>query len=283
MIFWATCYGYGWDNFPKWIFLISVVSVTNGIEKNLIFKSNPRHPTLEIVSATLWIHIVDASTSVENPGHRKGELQLYKSYRAPGKSAKEHFHSEHLKTAGWHTVEVSGMVKGWFSEQPKLDLSLDIAVKGTGSLEIGGVSGDGEPLQPFLAVNTKDKPHVNRKKRQVDLEECPGTPPSTCCLQEFMIDFEKLNWDFIIAPRTLNFGVCRGDCSLMIKSNLDFFSNQRRAVPFLGLFNPKNQRKITCCVPRKTDDISLLMFDEYGDVRILTLRDTRASSCHCIV
>ena len=236
------------------------------------------------MSAFLWIHIVDAPNSVGKHDLRKGELQLHKSYLASGKSEKEHFHSENLKAAGWYKVEVSRMVKGWFSEQPKLDLSLVIAVKGTRSLAIGGVSGDGQSLQPFLAINTKEKRGINRNKRRVVSDNCqPGTPPSTCCLQELMIDFEKLKWDFIIAPRILNFAVCRGDCSLNIKRNVDFFSNQLRAAPFLGKLNPQKQKKISCCVPKTTNDITLLIFDHNWDVRVLTLPDAKALSCHCIV
>lgn len=268
------------------LFPEQVVSVTGGTERNLIFKWNPIHPTLEIVSALLWIHIVHAPISVENPDLRKGdELQLYKSYRASGtESKKEHFHSEHLKATGWYKVEVSGMIQGWFSEQPKIDLSLDVAVEGARSLEIGGVSDDGEPLQPFLAINTKEKRgRINRNKRKAVSKECPGTPTSTCCLQQLTIDFEKLNWDFIIAPRILNFAVCSGDCSLNIKGNINFFSNQARAAPFAGKLNPRKQKNISCCVPKTTNDITLLLFDESGDVRILTLRDARALSCHCVV
>lgn len=239
---------------------------------------------MEIVSAFLWIHIVDAPNSVGNQELRKGELQLYKSYRDPGKNKKEQFHSEHLKAAGWYKVEVSGMVKSWFSEQSKLDLSLDVAVKGTRSLEIGRFSGDGQSLQPFLEINTKEKRGINRNKRRVVSGDCqPDKLPSTCCLQELTIDFEKLNWDFIIAPRKLNFGVCHGDCSLNIKRNIDFFSNQLRAAPFLGKLNPQKQKKISCCVPKTTSDITLLMIDDKAAVRLLTLPDTKALSCHCIV
>ena len=236
------------------------------------------------MSAFLWIRIVDAHISLGNLDLRKEELKLYKSYRASGnESKKEHFHSEHLKAAGWYRVEVSGMVKGWFSEQPKLDLSLDVAVKGAWSLEIG-ISGDGQPLQPFLAINTKEKRGINRNKRRVASQECPGTPTSTCCLQQLTVDFEKLDWaDFIIAPRKLNFAVCRGDCSLDIKGNIDFFSNQARAAPFAGKHNPNKQKNIACCVPKTTNDITLLMFDNNGDVRTFTLPDSRALSCHCVV
>lgn len=263
------------------LFPQQVVSVTGGTERNLTFKSNPIHPTLEIVSAFLWIHIGAAPISAGNPEPRKGELQLYKNYRASGKSEKEHFHSENLKAAGWYKVEVSGMLKEWFSEQ--IDLSLDVAVKDTRSLEIGGFSADGEPLQPFLAINTKEKRGINRNKRKAVSEECPGTPASTCCLQQFTIDFEKLKWDFIIAPRTLNFAICRGDCSLKIKGNIEFFSNQPRAAPFIGRHNPQKQKNISCCVPKTTNDITLLLFDNNGDVRILTIPGMIASSCHCVV
>lgn len=270
-------YGYVWvNNFPK-IFLISVVSVTNGIEKNLIFKSNPRHPTLEIKSATLWIHITGAASKpLEQPHHGKGQLRLYKSYQTSGHGSreKEHFRSEPLKEAGWYTVEVTGIAKEWFSVQPKLDLSLDIAVKGTTSLEIGGVSSDGAPLQPFLAVETKEKQYSNRRKRQADSPDCPA--PQACCKHDLVVN---LDWDFVIAPKSLHIGACAGNCPL---NKISLFGNERRAKA-LSLYNSAYLAQRPCCAPNRLDFVKLLAFDQNGDVKEYKLQNMKVLSCQCVV
>ncbi len=251
--------------------------VTNGIEKNLIFKSNPRHPTLEIKSATLWIHITDAaSKSLEKPDQGKGQLRLYKSYQTSGRGSreKEHFHSEHLKEAGWYTIEVTGIAKEWFSVQSKLKLSLDIAVKGTKSLEIGGVSSDGAPLQPFLAVETKEKQQSNRRKRQADSPDCPA--PQSCCKHDAVVN---LDWDFVIAPKSLHIGACAGNCPL---NKISLFTHERRAKA-LSLYNSPYLAQRPCCAPNKLDYVKILAFDTKGDVKEYKFQNMKVLSCHCAV
>lgn len=263
-----------------------LILVTNGIETNLIFKSNPRHPALEIKSATLWIHITDvASKSVEQPDHGKRQLRLYKSYQTSRNifGVKEHFHSEDLNTAGWYKVEVTGIAKEWFSVRPKLDLSLDIAVKGTKFLEIGGVSGDGEPLQPFLVAETKEKQHTKRRKRQTDsVQKCPHVPQKVCCIHDLIVN---LSWDFVIAPKSLNIGVCMGLCPL---SKTSLYGNEQRTRA-LSKHNSAQHHGMSvlaqrpCCAPNKMDYVKLLAFDQNGTVQEYKLNNMKVTSCHCVV
>ena len=34
-----------------------------------------------------------------------------------------------------------------------------------------------------------------------------------CCLYDLMIDFEKVGWEFVIAPKRYNAFICSGECS----------------------------------------------------------------------
>ena len=168
------------------------------------------------------------------------ELGLYRGYESNGKEmhAKEHFHSEQLNTTGWYSVDVSFVAKEWFSLHPAFDLSLRIAIKGRKVLEVGGINGATEPMQPFLAVNTDEMRHVNRKRRASHSDECDSiTEPSNCCRRhKLVIDFERIGWNFVIQPKTLNTSVCVGVCP---KNSL-FFSNLERAQALINAnkFNP---------------------------------------------
>ena len=65
---------------------------------------------------------------------------------------------------------------------------------------------------------------INRRKRD-SLEDytavmdregeelCQGTETEICCLAHFHVDFQEVGLDFILSPRSLNFGLCLGDCS----------------------------------------------------------------------
>lgn len=40
-----------------------------------------------------------------------------------------------------------------------------------------------------------------------------GSNETKCCLYDLIIDFEKVGWDFVIAPRRYNGYICNGACS----------------------------------------------------------------------
>lgn len=40
-----------------------------------------------------------------------------------------------------------------------------------------------------------------------------GTNETKCCLYDLMIDFEKVGWEFVIAPKRYNAYICSGECS----------------------------------------------------------------------
>lgn len=266
------------------IFLISVVSVANRTKKNLIFKSNPKHQTLEIKSATLWTYISRAAATkpVETePDHGKTELQLYKSYKPSGNISREkgHFYSVHFKTAGWYTVDITGIVKEWFSVWPKLDLSLDIAVEGTKSLEIGGVSGDGESLQPFLAVETEEKQNVKERKRRADSQSCSLTGP--CCRHDLVVNLS--DWDFVISPRKVNIYRCAGICKLPATSLYKHRSRVSTLREHNAVQHNPDLERSGCCRENRIDPLQVLMFDLEEQVQLKRLENVKVRSCHCVV
>ncbi|KAJ7369790.1 hypothetical protein OS493_036433 [Desmophyllum pertusum] len=159
--------------------------------------------------------------------------------------------------------------------QENLQLSLDIAVKGTKSLEIDGgdVSGNGGPLHPFLAVDTEEKQQVNRQKRQV-VDECPVTQ-RTCCLHETEVNFHNINWNFVVYPESLTFSVCAGSCVSP--------GYYRKPEYRLKAFTRMNSPKHACCVPTTMDSVLFIIIDEFGEIETITIPNMKPRSCHCIV
>ena len=144
---------------------ITVADVAQIAGKNCAFKSNSVNSNLEIKSATLWFHITETPKSTGSVIHESHLVRLYKAFKAPGKVAdpRELFHSQQLNSTGWYSVQISAVVKEWFSLFSKQDMSLDIAVIGPNTLEVG--CGDGEANKPFLVVDTEEKKLLNRKRR----------------------------------------------------------------------------------------------------------------------
>lgn len=55
---------------------------------------------------------------------------------------------------------------------------------------------------------------IGRSRRNTQPNVCrPGSNETKCCLYDLMIDFEKVGWDFVIAPKRYNAYICNGECT----------------------------------------------------------------------
>lgn len=207
------------------------------------------------------------------------ELSLYKSYQALGKDvrAKELVHTEQLNVPGWHSIKVSAVVKEWFSLPEKLNLSFDIAMNGATSLEVIGADDATGPMQPFLAVDTEEKKRLDRKRREInirELRECPSKPPKTCCLHDLEINFNEIEWYFIVFPESLNISACEGSC----ESHAHHMDPSRSKALRLA-----NREQDTCCRPHRLAPVSIIYFDKERQINKATIPNMRVLSCRCIV
>jgi len=267
----------------KRIFLFpeEVASVTRTVGKSYIFKTNSEHSNLKVKAATLWLHIAEQPNSVGSSSHDLYHFSVYKGYKPPGKDvlAKELYRSEIVNVTGWYSVKVSAAVKEWFSINTKFDLSFDVAINGTKSIEVDRqVNGAEIPLQPFLAVDTEEKKNRNRRRRaaEVDIGDCDSKSPNTCCRHNLVVDFDKISWDFVISPRSVNIYACAGICESMVHH-----LSQRRGMAFrqLKLGN-------ACCGPKRMAPLTLLYVSNSGEgnkVVVKKIPDMRVLSCRCLV
>ena len=262
--------------------LLSVTSVTDLAGKNYAFKTNPRYLNLDIKSASLWLHISEDPESAVNAGDDPQVLHLYKAFTTPGKEvcSRELFHSDQLNKTGWYSVEVTVLVKEWFSMRTKSYLSLDVAIKGAISLEVGDVDGEAaKQWRPFLVVNTEEKKQLTRKRRnpnlQVNDDECDPQPPKTCCRHSFPLEIRGL--DFIILPRKLTLYACNGSCQALAHHEHAHRANvlKKTDPTFIG-------GNRTCCLPNKLGPITFIYLDESQSVRVKKV-DLKVLSCSCFI
>ncbi|CAB3402229.1 unnamed protein product [Caenorhabditis bovis] len=131
---------------------------------------------------------------------------------------------------------------------------------------------------------------VSRKsrKRRTTTPVCTlDSPISGCCLYNLMIDFEKIGWDWIIAPTKYNAYMCRGDCkynahhfsisdtghSKIMKAAMRMSDNTRRMLDTVGV----------CCHPTdyRYEYIRLIYVNRDGRVSVANVNGMIAKRCAC--
>ncbi|XP_074659573.1 inhibin beta B chain-like [Tubulanus polymorphus] len=131
--------------------------------------------------------------------------------------------------------------------------------------------------RPFLVMRTKLKPSDRRKRRSLT---CDGRNRN-CCKHSFFVDFRDLNWDdWIIAPHGYNADFCTGKCDGFTPYNL--FSTSHSTVMSGYLYKKGHRPFDSCCTPREMAPISLLHFDEEGNIVKTDLTDMKVVSCGCV-
>ena len=262
--------------------LLLATSLSDSAGKNYAFKLNSLYLNLDIKSASLWFHISEADPqSAVKAGDDPQVLNLYKAFKAPGKEvrSRELFHSDQLNKTGWYSVEVSVLVKEWFSMHTKSDLSLDVVIKGAISLEVSGVDGEAA----FLVVDTEEKKQLNRKRRNANLQVNDEFRRTlNCSRRSFQIDFDQVrDFQFILYPRRINMYSCAGNCE-----SLAFYEHIIRAKILRHVdkaFGGKSGDKHTCCRPNKLGPYKFVCLLQTGSIIVKALPDIRVLSCSCFV
>ena len=233
--------------------------------------------SLDVKSATLWVSITGAAGEYE--------LVLYRGYKANGKDAlvKELFHSEQLNRTGWYSMNVTLLVKEWFSLYPAFNLSLEIVTKKSKAVG-GGISGSApEAKQPFLVVNTGEKKYTSRRQRSSSsssgeyLTECKDNEPRNCCRgHKLTVDFQALGFDFIIQPRVLNTYVCEGVCAQSATAK-----NPTRAQVFINLNMFQSN---ACCRPIEFTTKKIVFFkDDDPNKAYVRYLHGWVTKCGCVI
>ena len=67
----------------------------------------------------------------------------------------------------------------------------------------------------FLELELYDYGGRQRRSNPHVCRQGANNNQSSCCLYDLVIDFEKVGWEFVIAPKRYNAYICNGECSAM--------------------------------------------------------------------
>ena len=131
--------------------------------------------------------------------------------------------------------------------------------------------------RPFLVIRTrlKSKPH-SAVRRSVS---CSRTS-NRCCKKSHYVSFKELGWDsWIIAPDGYYANYCNGKCS-------NYVSPENRLTHHSTVIDGYRKRTSgavikSCCSPRKMSALSLLYFDERGNIVKTDLPRMVVEECGC--
>lgn len=128
----------------------------------------------------------------------------------------------------------------------------------------------------MLDVDLKKNMYSKRRKRDIGSLTCTeNSLESRCCKYNFVVDFRRMGWGWIISPRQYRSYYCAGDCPYMF-----LHSNQNKLIALQSTKHPKAASN--CCAPTKMSAMSMLYFDNNENVVYSDVPDMMVNRCGCM-
>ncbi|CAI2349791.1 unnamed protein product [Caenorhabditis sp. 36 PRJEB53466] len=173
-------------------------------------------------------------------------------------------------------------VQRWYTSSPIKGLFVSAMVNGH-NVAIHPQQTEDDFENMILQVTTVKG---ERRSRRLATPICTKEKPSDgCCLYDLMIDFEKIGWEWIIAPPRYNAYLCRGNCKLnshhyalsenghtkIMKAAYRMGDDVKSQVENLGF----------CCHPTEYEFIKLIYVNRDGRVSVANVNGMIARKCAC--
>ena len=135
---------------------------------------------------------------------------------------------------------------------------------------------------PRMTVISEIDSEGGRRKRQSDRipsDYCLETPQeSRCCLRNLIIDFRKLDWKWVLWPKTLNIHYCSGACPYSWPNTAEKHPAILRAYRTM---NPTGAPE-PCCSAQRIRGITAIV-KKYVDKppEVMNLSDMIIETCMC--
>uniref|UniRef100_A0A914I7Y0 TGF-beta family profile domain-containing protein n=1 Tax=Globodera rostochiensis TaxID=31243 RepID=A0A914I7Y0_GLORO len=114
-----------------------------------------------------------------------------------------------------------------------------------------------------------------RSRRNLNMCRPGQNSTQKCCLYDLVIDFEKIGWGFVIAPKRYNAYICSGECSgFAVGANSATMTRQHAA-------NAAKIDHYQCCHPKEYSGIMILFIKENSEVLAREVPNMVAKECGC--
>ena len=204
-----------------------------------------------------------------------------------------------LRETGWEEFHLQQTVQQWL-DNPNSNYGLELScdsyninnvmefvhsntevVDNTGDIVVRGnvIAGVGDSdLMPTLDVYSQDKLILGRQKRAEETYDCvQGDGENRCCRYPLWVSFKDIGWDkWIVEPEGYQAYYCDGDCPHRYKMAHTFAGVQA----LVNMVNPA-AAPAPCCSATKLSPLSLLHYDESGDLVVSVYEDMIVQECKC--
>jgi growth differentiation factor 8/11 len=131
--------------------------------------------------------------------------------------------------------------------------------------------------RPFIELEIRRAGlQQSRDKRSTSLDCSDESAEHRCCRFPLEVDFEEMGWDWIIAPKLYRPYYCSGDCPFVFQP-----LSPHTHITYQHADRHRRLAAGPCCTPAKMSSISMLYFDERGNIIYATLPKMVADQCGC--
>jgi len=137
------------------------------------------------------------------------------------------------------------------------------------------------PFRPYIQVSLeKNLMSTSRSKRDITNRDLKAICQSEsgvgyCCRHDLHIEFNSVNWNFVIYPRSFNANYCAGPCHSAdmhtLRGQLVSATNQ----------NIDEEARGGCCTARELKAINMLYYDHSDNIALATVDNMSISTCGC--
>jgi len=137
--------------------------------------------------------------------------------------------------------------------------------------------------RPYLEVQIREQTSV-RPRRTTSLNCDEFGAEQRCCRYPLIVDFQAFQWNWIIAPKRYAAFYCSGVCPFRYfttypHSALVQMTQERQATS--NNTSRLNNNAGPCCAPIKTSNITMLHYNDEGNVVVSILPDMVVDQCGC--
>uniref|UniRef100_H2YCS0 TGF-beta family profile domain-containing protein n=1 Tax=Ciona savignyi TaxID=51511 RepID=H2YCS0_CIOSA len=176
----------------------------------------------------------------------------------------------------YRKIRVTGLATGWL-DRPSTNLGINIISTNIPNL-IMTQSRNGVHNNPFLDVKLVQRARHRRRRSAAEGLRCDANSTETrCCRYDLDVDFVSVGWDWIIFPRNYNARYCAGECGYLQLSD-----TRKQLIRHLGNTAQMPATVKNCCVGKRMVPISMLYYDNEGNIIYSKVPDMEIIKCACL-
>ncbi|XP_076037306.1 growth/differentiation factor 8-like [Oratosquilla oratoria] len=167
----------------------------------------------------------------------------------------------------WIKIDLYKLVRQWF-ENPDENQGVVVQATDTQIIQLS----ESRSYAPVLEIHTRES-RRSRSKRMANRVCRDDSQESLCCRYPLTVDFVKLGWDFIVAPKSYDANFCRGECPYL-------YAHKYVHTSMLQKIN-QNGTTGPCCGARQLSAVQMLYYDHTKNVKLDIIQDMIVDRCGC--